>query len=146
MRRCDRRGRGELLSGLELRPLGPSDDIEAELDLRRRAFGPVSTAQLPAWLTSMRTSIEAGTTVGAFDDGRLVGSARYHAMQQWWHGRSMPMAAVGGVKVAPEMRGRRIGTAMMARLLADIAGRGYPVSALYPATAPLYRSFGWEQA
>jgi predicted acetyltransferase len=94
----------------------------------------------------MHASIEAGATVGAFDDGRLVGSARYHAMEQWWHGRSMPMAAVGGVKVAPEERGRGIGTAMMAQLLADIASRGYPVSALYPATAPLYRSFGWEMA
>src|SRR5215469_18978442 len=146
MRRCDRRGRGELLSGLELRPLGPSDDIEAELDLRRRAFGPVNTAELPAWLTSVRTSIEAGATIGAFDGARLVGSARYHVMQQWWHGRSMPMAGIAGVKVAPEERGLGIGTAMMTRMLRDVADRGYPVSALYPATAPLYRSFGWEIA
>ncbi|HYK68688.1 MAG TPA: GNAT family N-acetyltransferase [Streptosporangiaceae bacterium] len=138
--------RGEPLSGIQLRPLGPGDDLEAELDLRRRAFGPVSAPQLPAWLTSMRTSIEAGATIGAFDGHRLVGSARYHLMQQWWHGRPMPMAGVGGVKVAPEERGRGIGTAMMARLLRDVADRGYPVSALYPATAPLYRSFGWEIA
>jgi hypothetical protein len=27
-----------------------------------------------------------------------------------------------------------------------VADRGYPVSVLYPATAPLYRSFGWEIA
>jgi predicted acetyltransferase len=67
-------------------------------------------------------------------------------MHQWWHGRSMPMAGVAGVKVAPEERGRGLGTAMMARLLADIADRGYPVSVLYPATAPLYRAFGWEIA
>jgi predicted acetyltransferase len=58
----------------------------------------------------------------------------------------MPMAGVAGVKVAPEQRGRGVGTAMMARLLTDIADRGYLVSALYPATAPLYRSFGWEIA
>ncbi len=56
------------------------------------------------------------------------------------------MAGVAGVKVAPEERGRGIGTAMMARMLGDIAERGYPVSALYPATASLYRSFGWEIA
>ncbi len=67
-------------------------------------------------------------------------------MRQWWHGRSLPMAGVAGVKVAPEERGRGLGTAMMARLLADIADRGYPVSVLYPATAPLYRAFGWEFA
>jgi predicted acetyltransferase len=58
----------------------------------------------------------------------------------------MPMAGVAGVKVAPEERGRGIGTAMMAKMLRDLADRGYPVSALYPATAPLYRSFGWEIA
>lgn len=75
-----------------------------------------------------------------------MGSARYHLMQQWWCGRSMPMAAVAGVKVAPEERGRGVGTAMMARMLRDVADRGYPVSTLYPATAPLYRSFGWEIA
>lgn len=131
---------------MQLRPLGPGDDIEAELDLRRRAFGPVSATQLPVWMTSMRTTIEAGATIGAFDGARLVGSARYHLMRQWWLGRSMPMAGVAGVKVAPEERGRGIGTAMMARMLHDVAGRGFPVSVLYPATAPLYRSFGWEIA
>jgi predicted acetyltransferase len=137
---------GEVLTGIQVRPLGPGDDLDAELDLRRRAFGPVSDAELPRWFDSARRTIEAGATLGAFDRGRLVGSARYHVMQQWWHGRSMPMAGVAGVKVAPEERGRGIGTAMMARMLADIAERGYPVSALYPATAPLYRAFGWEIA
>lgn len=101
---------------------------------------------MPAWLTSVRTSIEAGATIGAFDSGRLVGSARYHQMRQWWYGRSMAMAGVAGVKVAPEERGRGVGTAMISRMLRDLADRGYPVSALYPATAPLYRSFGWEIA
>ncbi|MGH3303408.1 MAG: GNAT family N-acetyltransferase, partial [Streptosporangiaceae bacterium] len=114
--------------------------------MRRRAFGPVSDAGRAAWGNSVLASIEAGTTLGAFDGGRLVGSARYHVMRQWWHGRSMPMAGVAGVKVAPEQRGRGVGTAMMARLLTDIADRGYPLSALYPATAPLYRGFGWEIA
>jgi predicted acetyltransferase len=58
----------------------------------------------------------------------------------------MPMAGVAGVKVAPEERGRGIGTAMMTWMLGEIAERGYPLSALYPATAPLYRAFGWEIA
>jgi predicted acetyltransferase len=34
----------------------------------------------------------------------------------------------------------------MTELLGLIAERGYPVSALYPATMPIYRSLGWEQA
>ena len=56
------------------------------------------------------------------------------------------MAGVASVKVAPEYRGRGIGRQLMTALLALIAERGYPVSALYPATMPLYRSLGWELA
>jgi hypothetical protein len=56
------------------------------------------------------------------------------------------MAGVAGVKVAPEERGRGVGRALMTTLLQEIAARGFPVSALYPATAPLYRSLGWEIA
>ena len=84
--------------------------------------------------------------LGAFDGTRLVGSARFHPMQQWWQGRSVPMAGVADVKVAPEDRGRGVGRALMTGLIAVIGGRGYPVSTLYPATAPLYRSLGWEIA
>jgi predicted acetyltransferase len=84
--------------------------------------------------------------LGAFDGRQLVGSARYHPMRQWWQGKSLPMAGVAGVKVAPEYRGRGAGRALMTELIAEMARQGYPVSALYPATAPLYRSLGWEIA
>ena len=75
-----------------------------------------------------------------------MGSANFHDMRQWWNGRSLPMAGVAGVKVAPEQRGRGIGRAMMTELLGVIAARGYPVSVLFPVTAPIYRSLGWEIA
>jgi len=91
-------------------------------------------------------SIRAGELLGAFDGARLIGSARYHPMRQWWRGRSVPMAGVAGVKVAPEERGRGVGRALMMSLIPDMGRRGYPVSALYPATVPLYRSLGWEFA
>ncbi len=94
----------------------------------------------------MQLSISAGELLGAFDGTRLVGSARYHPMQQWWRGRPLPMAGVAGVKVAPEERGRGVGRALMMSLIAEMTGRRYPVSVLYPATAPLYRSLGWEFA
>jgi len=84
--------------------------------------------------------------LGAFDGRQLVGSARYHPMRQWWQGRSMPMAGVAGVKVAPEYRGRGVGRGLMTGLISEIVERGYPVSTLYPATAPIYRSLGWELA
>ena len=95
-------------------------------------------------MAGLQASVEAGALIGAFDGGRLVGSARYHVMRQWWHGRSMPMAGVAGVKVAPEERGRGVGTAMMAALLDEISERGYPVSVLFPTIGSLYRGMGWE--
>jgi predicted acetyltransferase len=91
-------------------------------------------------------SIKAGELLGAFDGARLIGSARYHPMRQWWRGRSMPMAGVAGVKVAPEDRGRGVGRELMMSLIPEMVRQGYPVSALYPATVPLYRSLGWEFA
>lgn len=131
---------------LEIRPLGPDDDIEAELALRRRAFGPITATDEKTWVASLPAIIAAGQVLGVFDGPRLVASARYYPMRQWWHGRSMPMAGVAGVKVAPEQRGRGIGRELMTRLLADLVAAGYPVSTLYPSTLPLYRSFGWENA
>ena len=90
--------------------------------------------------------MEIGHLLGAYDGSRLVASALVHPMRQWWHGRALPMGGVAGVKVAPEERGRGVGRQLMTRLLTDMASRGYLVSALYPATAPLYRSLGWEIA
>jgi GNAT superfamily N-acetyltransferase len=131
---------------VEIRPFGADDDIEAELDLRRRSFGPLTAAIRPAWVAGLHRSIESGQMLAAFDGTRLVATARFHAMGQWWHGRQMPMAGVAGVKVAPEARGRGVGRALLTRLLADIADRGYPVSALFPTTLPPYRALGWEIA
>jgi predicted acetyltransferase len=36
---------------------------------------------------------------------RPLATALYHDMRQWWLGRAVPMAGVGGVTVAPEYRG-----------------------------------------
>jgi predicted acetyltransferase len=130
--------------GLEIRLFGPGDDIEAELDLRRRAFGPIPAEDKPGWVTRLQASIDGGQMLGVFDGARLVASARYHNMRQWWHGRPLPMAGVAGVKVAPEERGRGIGRALMTGLLTELVERGYPVSTLYPSTLPVYRSLGWE--
>ncbi len=101
---------------------------------------------MAARTASLQRSAAAGEILGAFDGTRLIGTARYLPMRQWWRGRSLPMAGVAGVKVAPEERGRGVGRLLMVRLIADMAGNGYPLSALYPATAPLYRSLGWEFA
>ena len=61
-------------------------------------------------------------------------------------GPARPVSGVAAVKVAPEHRDRGIGRSLMTKLRNLIADRGYLLSALYPATMPIYRSLGWELA
>jgi predicted acetyltransferase len=131
---------------VEIRPLTPDDDIDAQVDLGQRAFGVMDAARREEWAHSARLRIGQGQFLGAFVAGQSAGAATFHDMRQWWHGRALPMAGVASVKVAPEHRGKGIGRRLMTVLLELIAERGYPVSALYPATMPLYRSLGWELA
>ncbi len=131
---------------LTIRPMSADDNLDAELDLRHRAFGPMDGASLDFWRAELLACVADERLFGVWDGSQLVGSGRFHDMRQWWHGRALPMAGVGGIKVAPEARGRGVGRELMRHLLAVMAERDYPVSTLYPATARLYRSLGWELA
>jgi len=134
------------VADIEIRLLGPDDDMDAQIDLGERAFGPMSAERRQDWGYVGSLRVRDGLFLGAFIGGRPVGAAVVHDMRQYWHGQAVPCAGVASVKVAPEERGAGIGRRLMTSLLALIAERGYPVSALYPATMPLYRSLGWELA
>jgi len=129
-----------------IRPLRPGDDLDAQLDLAERSFGPMGPGERDRRRRATAELVAEGRYLGAFDRDRPAAAAAFHDMRQWWCGRAVPMAGVAGVTVAPEDRGRGIARRLMAAVLADVAARGYPLSALYPATMPLYRSFGWELA
>src|ERR1700691_5400779 len=135
-----------IVTDVEIRPLGPDDDMDAQVDLGQRAYGAATPDVWEAWRKSAAAVVSDGAFLGAFVSGRPAGAAVFHDMRQWWHGKPMPMAGVASVKIAPEYRGRGIGRRLMTELLGLIAERGYPVSALYPATMPIYRSLGWELA
>jgi predicted acetyltransferase len=126
-----------------IRPLSPGFDWGEYADLTVRSFGPMDEARVQPGIEPI---VAAGQCLGAFDGDRLVGTALYHDMRQWWHGRPVRMAGVAGVKVAPEYRGQGAGRALMAALAELMADHGYPLSVLYPATMPIYRSLGWEIA
>jgi GNAT superfamily N-acetyltransferase len=129
-----------------IRPITGDDDMAAQLDLGQRAFGIYSAGQRAGWsyLASLRAG--QGLFLGAFVGGRPAGAAVIHDLRQWWLGRAIPCAGVASVKVAPEYQGAGIGRRLMTALLDVAAERGYPLSALYPATMPIYRSLGWELA
>jgi predicted acetyltransferase len=67
-------------------------------------------------------------------------------MGQYFGGRSVPLVGIAGVAVAPEARGRGVAGRMMAQAVREIAAEGVALSGLYPATQPLYRRVGYEQA
>jgi len=126
-----------------IRPLTPDLDWDEYTDLTVSSFGPMDEAGAQP---DIEPVVAAGRCLGAYDGSRLIGTALYHDMRQWWHGRAVPMAGVAGVKVAPEYRGQGVGRAVMTALAELMTERGYPLSVLYPATMPLYRSLGWEIA
>jgi predicted acetyltransferase len=129
-----------------IRAVRPDDDLDAQQDLAERAFGPKSPAEREQWRQMVADMIRPGRYLSAFAGDRLAATAGFLDMRQWWCGRAVPMAGVTGVKVAPEDRGRGVGRRLMAAVLDEMAAQGYPLSVLYPATMPLYRSFGWELA
>ncbi len=129
-----------------IRPITGDDDMEAQLDLGQRAFGISSAGQRAAWSYLAGLRAGQGLFLGAFAGGAPAGAAMIHDLRQWWLGRAIPCAGIASVKVAPEYRGGGIGRRLMTALLDAVAERGYPLSALYPATMPIYRSLGWELA
>jgi predicted acetyltransferase len=134
------------VTNLEIRPLTADDDLDAQRDLGERAFGAMPPAVRDGWLRRNALTAAAGRYLAVFDGSRQVGGAAFFDMRQWWAGRELPMAGVASVKMAPEARGQGNGRRLMTELLREIAERGYPLSALYPATMPIYRSLGWELA
>jgi predicted acetyltransferase len=135
-----------VVTDVEIRPITLDDDFDAQLDLGQRAFGIYSAEHRASSLGIARMRAAQGRFLGAFVDGVPAASALVHDMRQYWLGRPVKMAGVASVKVAPEHRGRGIGRTLMTELLRLIDERGYPLSALYPATMPVYRSLGWELA
>ncbi|MDF5752001.1 GNAT family N-acetyltransferase [Spongiactinospora sp. TRM90649] len=128
---------------MEIRDL-TADDLDAVLDNRKRAFGPVPDGDVESWRQAMLRQIPLRRCVGAFDGPRLVASCRIGEFRQWWHGRPASMAGIGGVAVAPEERGRGVGGLLLRAAIERSAELGHTVSVLFPATTPVYRGLGWE--
>jgi predicted acetyltransferase len=126
-----------------IRALTPDFAWDQYDDLATRAFG---TAEESLIRPVFEAVVTAGRCLAAFDGDWLLGTAFYLDMRQWWYGRPVPMAGVASVMVAPEQRGQGVGRALMTALAALMTERGYPLSVLFPATMPFYRSLGWEIA
>ena len=83
---------------------------------------------------------------GLYDGGELLASAKVMGWGQFFGGRSVPLAAVAGVGVAPQQRGRGHASRLFEQLLPAARAEGFALSGLMPATTSLYRKAGYEVA
>ena len=123
---------------MEIRALRESD-LEQAWALDQDAFH-VPAERKPHFLEFT----EPSRWIGAFDAGRLIAATGAHAFGQFFGKRSVPMAGVHSVSVAPERRGQGLAREVMTPLLHAMRERGEVISSLFPAATRLYRGLGWE--
>ena len=121
-----------------------ADQLDAVIRVRSRSFGQLASTDREEWVKYAQEFIDDDRYLGIVDGDEVVAAARFWDYKQWWGGRQVPMAGIAGVVVAPEYRGRGVGTQLMRGVLARSAEKGYPISALYPATTVIYRQLGYE--
>jgi predicted acetyltransferase len=128
--------------GPDIRAIPPEDYAAAQAVTREAFGGPADPVGDARWFASLDHSYP----LGAYDGGRVVSFARVKPYAQWFGGRAVPMGGVASVAVAATHQRRGLARATVAATLPVLREHGFAVSALFPATAPLYRGLGWELA
>jgi predicted acetyltransferase len=121
-----------------------NEHLDDVIRVRSRSFGLLEAARVEEWKADAQVWIADRRIVGVMDGDEVVAAARFWPFEQWWGGRKVPMAGVAGVVVAPEHRGRGVGSMVMRGIIARAVEQGYPLSGLYPATTVIYRHLGYE--
>jgi predicted acetyltransferase len=129
----------------EVRVLTDDEEIaSADTVFRSAMVGAPPVNLTPAERAALH---EPGRTLGAIDDGELVGTAE--SFGSWLAvpgGARLPHAAVTHVGVLPTHTRRGILTALLRRQLEDIAARGEAVASLRATEAVIYERFGYGVA
>lgn len=118
-----------------------AEELAAVADIVAQAFA-MTAAEGVSWVEK----VTAANFRVLREQGQVTATAVPIPMGQWFGGRRVAMAGIGGVGVAPSARGRGTATRMMQHVLQQQRDQGMPISVLYPATQPLYRRVGYEQA
>jgi predicted acetyltransferase len=127
----------------DLRPVA-ADELPDYLAQAGAAF--FSEPDSPQALAARLAAIESHVNLGAFEDGRLVGTARMEPLSLTVPGARVPAAGVGLVTVLPTHRRRGIMTAMLRRLVDEAHERGDPFAALFASEGAIYRRYGFGVA
>lgn len=120
------------------------EDLDAIAHLRMLGFGGNEA--------SHRTDLEDNPrynyrhVIIAEVESKSVGTAMAFPMQMWISGVPLKMGAVAAVTTHPDFRGRGIASALMQRLLENMAQDGIAISVLFPMVYNIYRQFGYAPA
>lgn len=123
--------------GLRIQSLDPTDVDQ------RQEMGSLAFAASPGFDPTTPTT-PPERTVAAYDGDRVVGTVVTLEMTQTWGGRQVQCGGLAGVIVRPEYRGRNVARPLVAESFDRMATRDEVISALFPTTATLYRSMGYE--
>ena len=127
----------------EVVQLTPDDDaaIRAASHLVRVSFGGSDEGAV-----HYRREVETCQVLAVLDGGQVSGVATLRPYRQWFAGRELAMAGLGGVAVAAQARRRGVAGTLLAAALDRMHADGTPVSTLYASSPPVYRASGWESA
>lgn len=125
----------------EFSPPEGAEELATVADILAQAF-----AMTPADSVTWVEKAGAANLRVLRQQGTVAATAIPIFMGQWFGGRRVAMAGVGGVGVAPSARGGGTATRLMQRILREARGQGFPISVLYPSTQTLYRRVGYELA
>jgi len=88
--------------------------------------------------------IENSTTLGAFDEHKVVGQLLILPLSMIVHGAKYDMGGIGFVASYPEYRQQGIIKRLMIEALKKMLENGQVISVLAPFSVFFYRYFGWE--
>lgn len=131
----------DVTGAFDVRPPRDLDEAVAAARVLSGAFN-FPAENCTEWIERM--GMEHYRIIRDADD--VLGGLLIIPMGQYFGGRSVSMAGIAAVGIAPEHRARGAATALMRQSMRDLHDQGFALSALYPATQPLYRRAGFEQA
>lgn len=102
-------------------------------------------ANVPGW-DVFRARVGDDNVRVALEGDAVVGGLGSYPLGTYLGGQRLPMGGLAAVGVAPEWRGRGVAKRLVLDSLRDLRARGVVLSGLYPASLPVYRSCGFEQA
>jgi predicted acetyltransferase len=130
--------------GLSFRP-AREDDLERLVDIHTAAFPDARGREQRARKLASNPLGDLGDLwVGvAHDSGAVVAHGFLFSLRAWFGGAAVHVGGIASVGVAPEARGRRVGSALVEHLHSTSTARGDALTVLYPFRQSFYARLGY---